>query len=188
MKAQHILFAHSGGGQSAAGEGSYDLVTSLRSALGKDFEIHFPLIENPEAPTYDMWKTMFDKELPGIPGPLILTGHSLGGSMLLKYLSEEQPMVSIAGVFLIGTPVWDRQRWDVKEFALKEHFETTLPHIPSIHLYHSIRDNVVPFGHLSFYRNVFEDAVVHELEGSDHVFANGLPQLVKDIKMLRAQG
>ncbi len=34
-----------------------------------------------------------------IAEPVILIGHSLGGSILLKYLSEEKPVILIAGLF-----------------------------------------------------------------------------------------
>jgi hypothetical protein len=54
---KQIFFAHSGGAQ-GHGKGRYDLVDYLRTQLGNKFNIQYPIIENPEAPTYAMWKTM----------------------------------------------------------------------------------------------------------------------------------
>nr|WP_235788441.1 alpha/beta hydrolase [Salipaludibacillus sp. CUR1] len=43
---------------------------------------------NPENPEYILWKKQLEKELDKLNGDVILVGHSLGGSVLLKYLSE----------------------------------------------------------------------------------------------------
>jgi hypothetical protein len=99
VKPIKILFAHSGGEQGSAGQGSFDLVAYLEKELGNEFEIHYPIIDDPEAPTYEMWKMLFAKEFKTIVQPTILIGHSLGGSMLLKYISEEKPKISISCFF-----------------------------------------------------------------------------------------
>lgn len=181
MKKQ-ILFAHSGGPQNAPGKGSYDLVAYLKSELGDSYHILFPLIEDPKAPTYAMWKAMFDAQFAALTQPVILIGHSLGGSMLIKYLSEERPGNSIAGLYLIAIPQWGHDGWDMADFALRAHFETALPHLGPVFFYHGIHDPVVPFGHLSFYKRYFATAVFREPNLSDHAFAQGLPQLADDLK------
>ncbi|MBC8051908.1 MAG: hypothetical protein H7Y13_02475 [Sphingobacteriaceae bacterium] len=61
-KSQHILFAHSGGEQGSAGQGSFDLVSYLREKLSNKHEISYPIIEDPKAPTYEMWKILFCRE------------------------------------------------------------------------------------------------------------------------------
>ncbi|MES2826746.1 MAG: alpha/beta hydrolase [Bacteroidota bacterium] len=180
MKKQ-ILFAHSAGKQDGPGQGSYDLVVYLRKALGEDYEVLFPLIENPEAPTYEMFKTLFKHQFDAITEPVILIGHSLGGSMLLKYLSEETIDIEIAGVFLIAIPQWSSDGWDVASFALKKDFETTLPALGSVFFYQGTRDPVVPLAHLNFYKAHLKNAVFRELEVGDHAFQNGLPELVGDL-------
>lgn len=98
---KQILLAHSGGRQGSHGEGSFDLVSYLRNKLSNEFDIHYPIIDNPEAATYKMWEKLFCTEFKKIKEPLILVGHSLGGSMLLKYLSEEGKNLSISALFLI---------------------------------------------------------------------------------------
>jgi predicted alpha/beta hydrolase family esterase len=124
-----------------------------------------------------MFKLTFAK----ITEPVILVGHSLGGSTLLKYLSEEKPDVSVLGLFLISTPYW---KSNMKEFQLKENFQTALKDIPKIFLYHSKEDTEVPISNLEFYEHVFKTAVVHKLNGNEHIFSKGLPELVADIKTL----
>jgi uncharacterized protein len=179
-----ILFAHSGGGQGSPGEGSFDLVASLRQQLSTEYQIHYPIIEDPEAPTYSMWNRLFSAELGRIKEPIILIGHSLGGSMLLKYLSEERPPSTVSALFLVATPLWGKNGWKVEDFVLKENFEAQLRHISKVYLYHCKDDSIVPFEHLNFYKSAFPHAVVRALNGADHAFPNGLPELVSDIKSL----
>jgi predicted alpha/beta hydrolase family esterase len=176
-----ILFAHSGGPQDGPGEGSYDLVKYLKSSLQERFQVLFPIIEDASSPTYAKFKDLFKLAFAEITEPVILVGHSLGGSTLLKYLSEEKPDVSILGLFLISTPFW---KSNMKDFQLKENFQASLKDIPQIFLYHSKKDTAVSIDHLEFYENAFKTAVVHKLNGSEHAFSKGLPELVADIKSL----
>lgn len=181
---KQLLFAHSGGGQGNPGEGSFDLVSYLKRELSSEYDIHFPIIDDPEAPTYKMWKKLFSAEFKKIKQPIILVGHSLGGSMLLKYLSEERPQITISALFLVATPLWGKNGWDVEEFVLQKNFESELKHITNVFLYQCKDDPVVPFKHLNFYKTVFPYSVVRVLNGTDHAFTNGLPELVDDIKTI----
>jgi uncharacterized protein len=176
-----ILFAHSAGTQYGPGKGSHDLVKYLRACLGKDFKILFPTIEKPNAPAYSKFKRTFKSVFAEIDESVILIGHSLGGSTLLKYLSEEKPDVSVLGLFLVSTPYWES---DMKEFQLERNFQTSLRHIQQIFLYHSKHDKDVPFAHLAFYEEAFKTAVVRKIKGNEHIFSMGLPELVADIRSL----
>lgn len=181
---KQIFFAHSGGGQSGSGQGSFDFVSCLRKELSDKYEIHYPIIEDPEAPTYEMWKSLFSREFNKIENPVIFIGHSLGGSMLLKYLSEEKPNINISALFLVSTPLWGKNGWDVEDFVLKKDFELALKQISKVYLYHSKNDKIVPFEHLNFYRKAFPNALVRVLNGTEHAFPKGLPELVDDLKAI----
>lgn len=116
-------------------------------------------------------------------GEVILTGHSLGSSVLLKYLSEEGCENPIAGLFLIATPFWSKNS-QVDQFVLREEFASTLPAIPQIFLYHSQDDDVVPVTHLAYYAEQLPKAIVRQLQGYGHLFRGGMPKLVDDINRL----
>jgi len=176
-----IFFAHSAGPQYGHGKGSYDLVKYLKTELPEKFQILFPIIERPNAPTYDKFKKLFMLAFAKLTEPVILVGHSLGGSTLLKYLSEEKPRISIVALFLISTPYW---KSNMKEFQLKENFQSSLKDIPKIFLYHSKEDKEVHIASLESYKQAFKTAVVHKLNGNEHTFSKGLPELVNDIKSL----
>jgi predicted alpha/beta hydrolase family esterase len=176
-----ILFAHSAGAQYGKGKGSYDLVNYLKDQLSGAFEILYPKIHKPNSPSYEKYKKMFSEAFDKIPEPVILIGHSLGASTLLKYLSEEKPKLSITGLFLVATPHW---KADMKEFQLKKNFQESLKKIPAIFLYQSKNDTEVPFEHLKYYEKVFKNARVRILNGKEHIFSKGLPELAADIKVL----
>jgi predicted alpha/beta hydrolase family esterase len=178
---QKILFAHSAGPQYGKGKGSYDLVEYLKSKLSHEYKILFPTIEKPTAPAYEKFKKMFASVFATITDPVILIGHSLGGSTLLKYLSEEKPVIPITGLFLVATPHWGS---NMKEFQLKKDFQAALKNIPAIFLYHSTNDTEVPFENLAFYENAFTTATVRKLPGKEHTFSKGLPQLLSDIQSI----
>ena len=182
MKPIKVLFAHSGGGQGGVGQGSFDFVAYLKNELGSQCEMLYPIIDDPEAPTYQMWKNLFTEEFKKAKRPTILIGHSLGASMLLKFISEEKPNVLGSALYLVATPLWGKNGWDVDEFVLKDDFENQLKQLNKIFLYQCKDDTIVPFKHLDFYKKAMPDATVRVLKGTDHAFANGLPELVDDIK------
>lgn len=179
-----IFFAHSAGAQGGPGQGSYDLVEWLREALAEEYDIHCPIVEDPEAPAYARWQALFDRELAGRPGEIILIGHSLGASVLLKYLCESKPGLQIQGFFSIAAPYWGEDGWHVDDFAITGDVQKHLPELPAFHLYHCLDDPFVPIGHMGLYQQLFPHAIRHELSGSEHTFAAGLPELAEDIKNL----
>ena len=183
-KRKTIFFAHSAGRQDGQGQGSYDLVQNLRNELADQFDVLYPIIKSPDAPSYENWSAVLAEEFPKLQSPVILVGHSLGGSVLLKYLSENPVNIKVSGLFLVATPYWGEAGWNAEEFMLREDFKKTLSHRSPIYLYHGIGDTVVPFQHLDFYRNAFKRAWVRELATDDHIFSEGLPELVVDIKRL----
>src|ERR1700754_147573 len=144
-----IFFAHSAGAQNGKGKGSFDLVTYLRTTLGRDYEVLFPIVNEPDRPAYHHWKALLDQEFNKLQEPVILAGHSLGGSVLLKYLSEEPGSLKIKGMFLVATPQWNKDGWNMAEWAVQKDFATHLPPIPVCYFYHCLNDPIVPFEHLS---------------------------------------
>ncbi|MEX0896052.1 MAG: alpha/beta hydrolase [Patescibacteria group bacterium] len=183
---KHIIFAHSAGAQDGPGKGSYDLVAYLRAELGEEFEIHYPILEDPEAPTDEMWQSLLSKAFRERGNDeCVLIGHSLGGSSLLKYLSERNSDIKIAGLFLIAAPYWGEEDWNVEEYKLAKNFAEKLPEIPSMQLFHCQDDPIVPFNHAHVYKKALPQAKLHALNGDSHAFTNGLPELVDAIRNLR---
>ncbi|SES12142.1 alpha/beta hydrolase [Salipaludibacillus aurantiacus] len=179
-----VLFIHSAGPQ-GGGEGSSNLSAYLERELRNQYNFVCPKMPNPENPEYILWKKQLEKELDKLNGDVILVGHSLGGSVLLKYLSEESSNLTFCGLFIIASPYWGLDEdWQLNDFMLQDNFQKCLPAIPNLFLYHSRDEVIVPIKHHKTYSENLPQASLRELEGNQHLFHNGLPVLVKDIERL----
>ena len=170
------------------GEGAYEedrkLAASLQDALGVAYDVRCPKMPDEDHPVYEAWKERIAKELDALDGEVILVGHSLGGSILLKYLSEEEVDKPVAGLFLVATPYWGVEDWEVGEYALQEDFASKIPKEMTVFLYHSRDDEVVPFAHVALYAEKLPRATVREFEGCGHQFDDDLSEVARDIGRL----
>jgi uncharacterized protein len=178
----HVLFIQGGGGDEDYNADA-KLVASLREALGNAYTVHYPLLPNESSPDFGRRKQI-DKEISLIKGEIILVGHSLGASMLLKYLSENEVTRKIAGIFLISTPYWSGQEDWQQGLKLHEDFPDKLPKNVPIFLYHCRDDEEVPFDHLSQYAHKLLRATIREIGSGGHQLNNNLSLVAKDIKSL----
>jgi uncharacterized protein len=181
MKKQ-VLFIHGGG------EGAYEedkkMAAGLRDALGAAYEVRCPLMPGEDRPEYEAWKNRIAKEITALDGEVVLVGHSLGASILLKYLSEEKVGKPVAGVFLIAPPYWGAEDWEVDEYELRKDFASRLPKALPVFFYHSRDDEWVPFAHLALYKEKLPQAIIHQFDGRGHQFNNNLSEVAWDIKRL----
>jgi predicted alpha/beta hydrolase family esterase len=170
--ASPVLVLHSSGPQ-GPGEGSEPFAARLRDQLGPGFEVSFPIMPQPDEPHYEPWSERIGQILEEADRPLVVVGHSLGGSVLLKRLAETGPSESIRGLVLVATPLWGReQEWEV-EWALPEGWTGAETELPRTFLFHSRDDEEIPFAHLHRYAELLPDASVHPLEGNGHLFDRG---------------
>ena len=145
----HILFLHGGGGK---GDHKVDakLVNDLQEAIGELYTVHYPLLENRPSPDFGRLKQI-EKAISEIDTGLILVGHSLGASMVLKFLSERKNQFRIKGIFLLATPFWSGNEDWVQGLKLKSNFEDELPKDVPIFFYHCLDDEEIPFSSLDHY-------------------------------------
>ena len=177
-----ILFIQ-GAGNKHKPLGSGKLIASLQEQLGSDYHVLAPDMPDPDHPRYLAWRNQIAQELDKLDADVLLIGHSLGGSMLLKYLAEGPYQKPIAGMFLVAVPDFGKQDWE-REYAVPDDFASHLPPIRHLFLYHSRSDEEVPFASLGRYREHLPQATVRVLDGKQHAFTEGLPLLAQDIKRL----
>jgi predicted alpha/beta hydrolase family esterase len=179
---KQVLFIHGGG------EGAYEedrkLAASLQYALGVAYEVRYPKMPDEDSPVYEESKGRIARELDTLESEVILVGHSLGGSILLKYLSEVEVEKLVAGLFLVATPYWGAEDWEVDEYALREDFASKIPKEMTVFLYHSRDDEVVPFAHAALYAKKLPRATVREFDGRGHQFDDDLSEVARDIGRL----
>lgn len=180
-----ILLAHSSGPQ-GPGEGSAPFAARLGEELGSDYEILFPKLPHPDDPHYVPWSEELGRILVEREGPVIVVGHSLGGSVMLKRLAETGQVERITGLVLVATPFWGGdQEWEL-EWALPEDWPDAETSLPPTFLFHSRDDEELPFAqHLELYAKRLPDAEVHPLDGNGHLFDRGdLGEIVETIRDL----
>jgi len=182
---REVLFVQ-GAGDKDEPDGSGRLIAYLQNALGDGYAVLAP--DMPEAatdPRYGPWAGRIEEELAVMGVRPILVGHSLGASVLLRWLAEGGYGRPVGGLFLVATPDWGPGGWDYAEFAVPDGFAATLPPIDRMVLYHGRDDAVVPFMHLGWYAKRLPEALVRELDDGGHSFPGGLPQLAEDVRAVR---
>lgn len=180
---KQILFIQGGGGEDDYAADA-KLVASLQQHLGGSYLVHYPLLLPDEsAPDFGR-KKQIGKAISKIKGEIILVGHSLGASMVLKYLSESQVKKKIAGIFLLSTPFWSGEEEWKQGLKLQEDFASKLSEEVPIFLYHCRDDEEVPFDHLRLYAQYLPQAIIREITSGGHQLNNDLSLVAKDIKSL----
>jgi predicted alpha/beta hydrolase family esterase len=170
-----------------AGAGAYaedrHLADSLQRALGAGYEVQYPQIPDEENSPYREWQAEIDARLAAATGTVALVGHSVGGSVLLKYLCDRRPTVRIAGMFVVAAPYWGADGgWHWDDVALPADAAVKLAGEWPLIFYHSRDDEVVPFSHLSLYAAKLPRATLRTFDGRGHQFRNDLSEIAADIK------
>lgn len=179
---QQVLFIQ------GAGDGAYDadakLVESLRQALSKEYEVTYPLMPHEADAPFDEWRQQISHTLSKIHEPVIVIGHSVGASILLKYLSEIPLKKALAGIFLLSAPFWGGEGWHYEGYQklqLPANIEAKLPAGTPLFLYHCRDDEIVPYEHLTLYAELLPHATIRPLPQGGHQFNSDLSEVAKDI-------
>jgi uncharacterized protein len=179
---RQVLFVH-GAGEGAHSEDS-KLVASLREQLGPGYGVRYPLMPNEADPDYETWKQRICEELAIMGDDALLVGHSIGASVLLRFLLDADFEQSVAGAFLIAAPFWhDHEVWRWPEAELPTDAADRLRAVP-LFLYHGRADEIVPFSHLAMYAKALPHAIVSAVAGRNHQLNDDLTEVADDIKRL----
>ena len=101
----------------------------------------------------------------------------------MKFLSEEELGKSFAKLISVAAPFWGiDEEWKLEEFTLAEDFVSRNSLLPDVVLFHSIGDETVPFKHLEKYMENLPSATIKKISGNDHIFQEGLQELVDEIR------
>lgn len=178
MNKRQVLFVQ------GAGEGAYvadqKLADNLQAQLGDAYTVHYPRMPDEDSPSYEAWKDAMQRSTKELSGELIFVGHSFGASLLLKALTDAS-LDTPAALFLLATPYWKEQDWDVSEYELPENFTDKLPTDLPIFLYHNRDDEIVPFAHMTRYAKELPQATVRAVDEGGHQFDNDLAAVARDI-------
>ena len=152
---------------------------NLELELGPDFEVFCPQMPNKENARYEEWRIWFERLIPFLEDNIILIGHSLGGTFLVKYLSENKFSKSIQAVFLVA-PAYDK---DMKgdplgTFALPKKLNLQTEHV---YIYQSKDDPAVPSSAISQFKKALPIAIDKTFIDRGHFRDEKFPEIVDDI-------
>ncbi len=165
---------------------------TLQERLGEEYEIIAPSMPNKTNARFLEWKIWFEKFIPFLEKEVLLIGHSLGGTFLAKYLSENEFPKKVRATFLVSAPFDNEDSGEsLADFVL----EGTGLYPPSpanlsmlekqggkIFLYHSEEDPIVPFAEFKKYKNALPNAVARAFKDREHFNQEEFPELVNDIQ------
>jgi hypothetical protein len=179
-----LLFVQ-GGGQGTHDEWDNKLVDSLQSELGQDYEIRYPRMPNEDDPDYAAWKTALQQEFQALQDGAILVAHSVGGTIVVKLLSEQLPTPRFGAVFLIAAPFVGEGGW-ASDDPLPSDLAARLPKDVPIHFYHGLEDEIAPPAHVDLYARAVPQARIHHLQHRDHQLNNDLREVAAAISSINA--
>jgi predicted alpha/beta hydrolase family esterase len=158
---------------------------SLEEKLGEDFEVISLQMPNGFNARYSEWKIWFEKYIPLFNEEIILLGHSLGGSFLAKYLSENKIDKKVIATLLVAAPFNDKDTdYSLVDFNLTEDMKLLEKQSEKVFLYHSKDDSIVSFHETTKFKRSLPSIELKVFEDRDHFSQEEFPELVNDIKSL----
>lgn len=154
----------------------------LQENLGDDFEVLKPNMPNGKNAQYSEWVIMFEKIIPLLDNEVILMGHSLGGTFLMKYLSENKIKKEIKSLFLIAPTFEDTVLESLASFRIENSLNKVGKQCDNIFLYHSKDDSVVPFGHSEKFKKEISEIKLKTFEERGHFLQKDFPEITGDLK------
>lgn len=162
----------------------FDWKSTLREMLGEAYDVIQPRMPNPQNAKYKEWKLWFEKLVPQLDEKVILVGHSLGGSFLAKYLSENVLPKQIVATLLVAPPFDTDSGRRLIEFDIINDLATLKEQGGAIFLYHSEDDPIVDFSELTKFLTHLPNAHSRTFTDRQHFNQMEFPELLEDIRSL----
>ena len=181
---RQILFVQ-GGGEGTHDEWDDKLVDSLKRALGVGFEVRYPRMPGEDDPAYERWGPAIRQEIGVLDDGVIVVGHSIGATLLLRALAEQPPELRLGAIVLLAAPFVGDGGWPGDDYETPSDLGERLPEGVPVHLFHGLEDDTAPPAHADLYARVIPKAEVHPLPGRDHQLGNDLREVADVIRALR---
>jgi predicted alpha/beta hydrolase family esterase len=136
-------------------------------------------------PRYASWKATIENELAALDDGAILVGHSVGGTILINVLAEQQTERSFGALFLIAAPFVGDGGWSSDDLKPAPDLGARLPRDLPVHIYHGLEDEIAPPSHADLYACAIPRARIHRLPGRDHQLNDDLREVATAIESLQ---
>ena len=178
---RQILFVQ-GAGENVHDDWDDKLVASLRSELGNEFEILYPVMPDEGNPKLATWSAAITEQIARLSDGAILIGHSVGGTILINLLATYKPPIRLGAIILLAAPFMGEGGWKSDDIAPRAHLGEQLPSGVPVILYHGRDDNTVPVAHLALYAKAIPAATATTTDNGDHQFNNDLSMVARQIR------
>lgn len=133
---------------------------------------------------YSAWKIMFEKIIPFLEKDVSLIGVSLGGTFLLKYLTENPQDISINKIFLVAAALSDSPQEKLWSFQCdKEKIPTIAEKVWQIYCYHSRDDDIVDFADFELLQKLLPQASFRSFSDRGHFYSlERFPEIEVDLQ------
>jgi uncharacterized protein len=155
----------------------------LHKALGDDHEVFSPRMPNKQNAKYEHWKVWLEKMIPFLRDGGIFIGHSLGGSFLVKYLSENEFPKKIKTLILVAAATGGTD--GVGDFAFDEPIGNIENICQGIYILQSKDDPVVPVSDAEFFQKNWPSAKMILFEDKQHFNQEEFPEIVELIRKIK---
>ena len=157
----------------------------LSEDLGPDFEVISPDMPNRIDAKYLEWKIWFEKFIPHLDQEVVLIGHSMGGTFLVKYLAENDFPKKVAATFLVAAPYYEKgPDYSLADFKLPENLEKFKKQAGRTFFYHSEDDPIVSLKDFEGYKQNLNDAMGRVFKNRGHFLNESFPELIEDLKSI----
>jgi len=161
---------------------------SLPEELGEAYEVFMPNMPNKQNADYDEWSIWFERHFKYLRDDAILIGWSLGGTFLVKYLSQKPFPQKIKTLFLLAAP-WGAHPGPEGNDCGSFQFDTGIlnklnERVDTINIWHSIDDFVVPYEQALEYKKHVNKAKLVTFNDKNHFLVAKFPELLAAIKDL----
>ena len=179
---RQVLFIQ-GGGAAVHDEWDDKLVASLQRELGAGYEVRYPRMPDEDDPSDAVWGPVIGQELAHLDAGAVVVGHSVGGTLLVRALSDQPPQQrELGGVVLVSAPFVGAGGWPGEEFGFAVGLGARLPRGVPVHVVHGLADRTVPSSHAELYARAIRQAQLHLLPGRDHQLDDDLGDVARVIQ------
>ncbi len=157
---------------------------SLQSDLGETFKVVRLQMPNKINAKYEEWKIYFHRYIEILGDDLILLGHSLGATFLVKFLAEETIKNTISRVILVAVPFGEKRTGPSLgdfTFECSTNFEAVNSDL-KITLFASDNDKMITKDDVEKYQKVIKNLEVKTLPDRGHFSQGEFPELISCIK------
>lgn len=152
---------------------------SLQSDLGDNFQVVRLQMPNKINAKYEEWKIYFHRYLEVLGEDLILIGHSLGATFLVKFLTEETIKNKRSRVILVAAPFGEIKLGpSLGDFIFEKEASSDL----KITLFASDNDKLIANDDVVKYQKMIKNLETKTLSDRGHFSQKDFPELVLHLK------